>query len=131
MPRNSASLEVRVSGLGQAGEGSSRPSPSVYIIPETPRLQSQFSPPKIRDYGDVDEHASDHLQLPSPHERSHAVQSSSTLNGGQTNILGALSIGVCRRLFSIQYLRTDRYPTTITGSSHRISRLIMHQWHLR
>ncbi|KAF8196563.1 hypothetical protein BJ912DRAFT_955664 [Pholiota molesta] len=93
MPRNSASLEVRVSGLGQAGEGCSQPSPSVYIIPDTPPLQSQFPPPKIRDYGDVDEHTSDHLQLPSPHERSHAAQSSSTLNGGQTNILGALSIG--------------------------------------
>lgn len=103
MPGNPASLEVQVSGPGQAAESPSRPSPSVYIIPDTPPLQSQFPPPKIRDYIDVDENASDHLQLPSPHERSHAAQSSSTLNGGQTNILGALSIGVRRRLTQIQH----------------------------
>lgn len=131
MPRNSASLEVQVS---VPADNPSRPSPSVYIIPDTPPLQSQFPPPKIRDYVDVDEHPSDHLQLPSLHERTHGLQSSSTSDNGQTNILGALSIGVCRRLISISVFKT--YKLTYTrhlspGSSHCISRLIMHQWYLR
>ncbi|KAF9483095.1 hypothetical protein BDN70DRAFT_874142 [Pholiota conissans] len=89
MSRNSASLDVQVGGIV---ESASRPqaqaSPSLFVIPNTPPLESQFPKMKVRDY--VEEHSSHHLRPPSQHDRSLHEPS---LSNGQTNILGALSIG--------------------------------------
>lgn len=85
------SLDVVVHGLAE------RPSepPSLHIIPDTPPIhQRTHTATKIRDYAivDHDERASDseHLHVPQ-HGRPHEPISGTS---SQTNILGALSIGV-------------------------------------